>query len=269
MYRPGLRRSIPARFRPTTREPALSVTERRAAHGGGWSHASIGPIDEVAHGAAALALALLGSLVPLASVYAHITERERRNRRVGDLRGRLRDVQLDDADRPDDHGELHGLIGAAGDTVILELPTGFKFNTAVGNISITGAGCDLTTTAGLVMANQTASIKILHASTVDTCVLTYVGLQVQPTSGTLHASAPITQIGSSPTAIAGQLRCPRGGRRQGRAARLHHAAERLDERRRPIRHAASRDRSGSVHARRPNAPVVLSITPGTGTAVLP
>ena len=66
-------------------------------------------------------------------------------------------------------------------TTILNIPEGFRFNPNVGSWSVDGIECDLSGT--LTMSATQATFKVTHPSTVPSCTLWFVGLQVQPTSG--------------------------------------------------------------------------------------
>jgi hypothetical protein len=159
---------------------------------------------------------------------------------------------------------------AAGDlvlnsTTILNIPAGFKFNPGAGNASSGGsADCDL---AGSLDVTATqAKYTVTHASTHPGCILTFVGLQVQPTAGAGAASGDILKTGTS-TAPSGPAN-PYGTLTKvpGAVAQLVY-----------ITQPSANNNGGTVFATQPailardqfsnnipGVPVTLSITPGTG-----
>src|SRR5262249_1954616 len=84
---------------------------------------------------------------------------------------------------------------ALNTTTILNIPAGFRFNPGAGNTSSGGAGCNLAGT--LTVTASQATFKVTQASTVAGCVLTFVGLQVQPTAGAGLTTGNITKTGTS------------------------------------------------------------------------
>lgn len=92
--------------------------------------------------------------------------------------------------------------GAAGDlgsgTFTLNLPAGFKFNSAVGTAAEGGAGCAGLSTSAISYGggDTTATVTLTGPSTMP-CVLSFTGLQVQPSAGTPLASGAITGSGTA------------------------------------------------------------------------
>ena len=221
-------------------------------------HSAVGTRVRVA----ALALALVGSIIPVASVYAVITV----SPATGGTAISVDNFGTGNWTTLNGPSITEGGVGAlaVGSTTILTVPPGFQFNPAVGNTSTTGAGCNLAGT--LAMTSTTATYTVTTASTVATCVLTFVGLQVQPSSGSLGsgnilksgtsaAPALLTNYGTL-TKVPGAvfdliwLNQPSPSSNGGAAWVAQ-----------PI--VRARDQFGNNV---PNVPVLLAITPGTGAA---
>ena len=81
-------------------------------------------------------------------------------------------------------------------TIILELPTGFRWNTAVGTRLISGANCTLDATGVTYPNSRRARIQITDDSFIFPCRITFVGLQVRATAGSL-ATGNIENIGTT------------------------------------------------------------------------
>jgi hypothetical protein len=80
-------------------------------------------------------------------------------------------------------------------TTILNAPSGFQFEPGFGTASVDGIECDL---RGQVTVTATqAKLTVTHASTVSGCQVWFIGLEVQPTSGSGLASGNITKTGTS------------------------------------------------------------------------
>jgi hypothetical protein len=212
--------------------------------------------------AAALSLALLGSLIPLASVSAAVINPASGGSAISaDQFGTTTFTTLTGpAIAESAVGEL-----ANASTTILNVPAGFKFNAGVGNTSFGGAGCDLAGTLN-VTATQ-ATFTVTHASTVAGCILTFVGLQVQPTAGAGVTSANITKTGTSAA--------PGGATNYGTLTKVAGAVTEVIYLTQPSANnnggtafgtqprILARDQFGNNVA---NAPVTLAITTGTGAA---
>ena len=84
---------------------------------------------------------------------------------------------------------------ALGTTTILNIPAGFRFHTAVGTLSIGGVGCDLRGTLGVTTTQ--ATFTVTHSSTVSGCYAMFAGLEVQPTAGAGLTTGNITKTGTS------------------------------------------------------------------------
>jgi hypothetical protein len=151
-----------------------------------------------------------------------------------------------------------------GSTTVLNVPAGFKFNAGAGNASSGGsANCDLV--GNLVVTATQATYTVTHASTVPGCILTFVGLQVQPTAGAGAASGNITKTGTSTA--------PGGATNYGTLTKVPGAVAQLVY----ITQPSANSNGGTVFAAQPailardqfsnnvpGVPVTLSITPGTG-----
>jgi hypothetical protein len=154
---------------------------------------------------------------------------------------------------------------AAGTTTILNVPAGFRFNPGVGNVSVSG-GCPLT--GGLVVTATQATFTSTAASGAAGCVLTFVGLQVQPTAGPGLVTGTITKTGTS----AGTIPSPGN---YGTLTKVAGAVTELIVVTQPSANNnggtnfgtqpvfLARDQFGNAAA---NVPVTLGITPGTGAA---
>jgi hypothetical protein len=152
---------------------------------------------------------------------------------------------------------------ALNTTTVLSVPAGFQFNAGAGNVGFSGAGCDLAGT--LTVTQFQATFKVTTQSTVTTCVLTFVGLQVQPTAGPGLTSGDITKSGSSAA--------PGGLTNYGTLTKVAGAVTELIYLVQPSANnfggtpfgtqpvVRARDQFGNNVA---NAPVALAITPGTG-----
>lgn len=154
---------------------------------------------------------------------------------------------------------------ALGKTTILNIPAGFQFNPGAGNVSIGGSGCDLAGT--LSVTTTQANFTITHESTVSGCIATFVGLQVQPTAGPGIVSGNITKTGTSAA--------PGGAANYGTLTKVAGAVTELIYLTQPSASntggtpfgtqpaVLARDQFGNNAA---NAPVALSIVPGTGAS---
>ncbi len=206
--------------------------------------------------AAVMLLVLLASLIPLASVYATSVT----------LATGGSAIPADDFGTSN-FTTLSGpaiLATAATDlngTTILNVPAGFKFNAGAGNTSISGAGCTLT--GSLVVTTTQATFT--GASNIAGCILTIVGLQVQPTAGPGLVTGDITKTGTSTA--------PGGVTNYGTLTKVAGAVTELIYAVQPSANNAgglpwgtqpaiiARDQFGNAVT---GAPVGLSITPGTG-----
>jgi hypothetical protein len=142
--------------------------------------------------AAALSLAISGGLLPISGALAAVTNPTSGGTKVSaDEAGTSRFTPLSGpAIAESSAGEL-----AADTTTILNIPAGFRFNSRSGSLSVGGAGCDLRARPK-VTATQ-ATMTVTRASTVSGCIVTFVGLEVQPTAGPGLATGNITKTGTS------------------------------------------------------------------------
>ena len=211
---------------------------------------------------AVLLIALFGSLIPVSTVLASVAV-------AGATGGSA--VPADEFGTSD-YTTLTGpgiAESAAGElllgsTTILNTPSGFRFNAGSGNVSISGASCDLAGTLN-VTATQ-ATFTVTHASTVAGCIATVVGLQVQPTAGTPLATGTITKTGTSTAPSPGNY---------GTLTEVAGAVAQLIYLTQP----SASNIGGNAFATQPvilardqfgnnvgNAPITLSIAPGTGAS---
>jgi len=210
---------------------------------------------------AALALALLGTLIPMASVSAVPVPNPATGGSAisADQSGTSNFTTLiGPAIAEAAAGEL-----AVGKTTILNVPAGFQFNAGVGNTSVGGGLC-AGLTGTLVVTATTATHTVTTASS-SACILTFVGLQVQPTAGTPLATGNITKTGTSLAPGAGY----------GTLTEVAGAVAQLVVTTQP----SANSNGGTAFATQPQitaidqftnfvvgAPVALAITPGTGAA---
>ncbi len=154
---------------------------------------------------------------------------------------------------------------AVGSTTVLDLPEGFRFNLDAGTLSIGGTGCDLR--GQLSITSTQATFTVTQNSSTSGCLVMFVGLEVQPTSGNGLASGNITKSGTSAA--------PGGTMNYGTLRVVAGAVtglEFLDEPR-------ANNAGGTAFGNEPRvlvidqfgndvalAPVTLSIAPGTGPA---
>jgi hypothetical protein len=75
-------------------------------------------------------------------------------------------------------------------TVVLTAPSGFEFKSATGTIAGGGGGCDIALSA-LSFSATTVSVTVTTQSTVA-CTVTWNGLQVRPTTGSLGGAVQKT-----------------------------------------------------------------------------
>ena len=152
----------------------------------------------------------------------------------------------------------------AGSTTILNIPSHFRFNPGVGGV-MPSPGCNLGQTLSVTATQVTLTITL--ASTINPCVLVFVGLQVQPAIGAGLASNHITKTGTSGA--------PGGGTSYGLLTKVAGAPTNLMWTTQP----GATNTAGTAFATPPvvtvedqfdnnvsKAPVTLSITPGTGPA---
>lgn len=142
--------------------------------------------------AAVLALALFGLLIPVATALAVAV--------VPATGGEA--IPADEAGTGT-YSQLAGPVIAESSTgelalhstTILNAPAGFRFNPKAGSVSVDVTTCDLE--GQLKVTTSQAKLTVTHPSTVPDCVIWFVGLQVQPTSGHGLAAGPITKTGTS------------------------------------------------------------------------
>ncbi|MFN8519602.1 MAG: hypothetical protein U0667_09525 [Chloroflexota bacterium] len=82
-----------------------------------------------------------------------------------------------------------------GSTTVLNMPSGFRFNTRSGSLNISGKDCDLR--ARIKVTTTQATMTVTQASSISGCIVTFVGLEVQPTAGGGITSGNITKTGTS------------------------------------------------------------------------
>ncbi len=149
--------------------------------------------------AAGMVLALMASLLPLASVSAAV---------FGVLGATGGSAVSADTNSATGTGAYTALTGpsiqegtfgsfTAGGTVVLNAPVGWQFNSATGSAAPVGVGCAGLTNSAVTYngAATQATLTINTASTVA-CTLQYSGLQVRPTTSTL-GSGTITNTGTN------------------------------------------------------------------------
>ncbi len=211
---------------------------------------------------AVLLLALFGSLIPVSNVLATVV-----NPASGG--GAISADEFATSDFTTLTGPAIAEAAAGelvlGSTTILNIPTGFRFNPGSGNVSIGGGACDLSGT--LTVTASQATFTVTHASTASGCIATFVGLQVQPTAGPGFASGNITKTGTSTA--------PGGVTNYGTLTKVAGAITELIYLTQPSASNSggvafvtqprilARDQFGTTAA---NAPITLSITPGTGAS---
>jgi hypothetical protein len=152
---------------------------------------------------------------------------------------------------------------ALGSTTILNIPAGFRFHAGIGSLSVGGAGCDLKGT--LAETATQATFTVTHASTVSGCIAMFVGLEVHPSAGAGLATGNITKTGTSSA--------PGGSTNYGTLTTVAGAVSELIYLTQPSASnfggaafgtqpvVLARDQFGNGVA---GAHVTLSITPGTG-----
>jgi hypothetical protein len=209
--------------------------------------------------AAAVIIALFATLVPMATVFAAIVNPATGGSAISaDQFGTSNFTTLTGPQIAESAaGEL--LLNS---TTVLNAPAGFRFNPGAGNVGVNG-GCDLAGT--LTVTASTATFKVTSASTVGGCILTFVGLQVQPTAGPGLTTGNITKTGTSAA--------PGGATNYGTLTKVAGAVTEVIYLTQPSAvnnggtafgtqpRILTRDQFGNNVA---NAPVTLSITPGTG-----
>jgi hypothetical protein len=208
---------------------------------------------------AGLALALLGSAVPVTPVLAAVTVTPATGGGAisADSAGAAYTTLVGPT--------LAGTTGAdfaSGASVVLTAPAGFAFRAGFGNAMATGAGCTPIVLAPLAVTTTTATLGITTAPS-GACSISFSGLQVRPTAGTPLASGNILNTGSAGPAGAtnyGTLTEVPGDPvltfatqpSPNNTAATPFATQ-------PVVH--SEDQFGND---RPGDPVSLAITPGTG-----
>jgi hypothetical protein len=210
--------------------------------------------------AAGLLLALSGSLVPAANVFALDAFPATGGSAISsddfetDNWTFLNGPQLREAGP----GELF-----AGSTTILNAPSTFRFRPGQGGV-MPSPGCNMAQ-AVTITATQ-VKLEVFSASTIVACTLTFVGLQVQPAVKTLPSNH-ITKTGSSSA--------PGGGFSYGLLTVVAGAAKALVYDTQPSASNAAGTTFGTApvvnvrdqhNNRVSHASVALSITPGTGPA---
>lgn len=209
--------------------------------------------------AAGLLLALSGSLVPAANVFAldafpatggsMISADDFGTNNWTFLNG----PQLREA-AP---GELF-----AGSTTILNAPSTFRFKPGEGGVQVS-PGCNMAET--VTVTSTQVKLEVFSPSTIVPCTLMFVALQVQPAAGKGLPSNHITKTGSSPA--------PGGGYSYGLLTKVAGAPKGMTFKVQP----SASNTAGSAFATAPvlavkdqfdnsvsKASVTLSITPGTG-----
>lgn len=146
-----------------------------------------------------LPLALLGSLIPIASVSAAAAVTP-----AGGGSSISADTNLAGGSGSTTLVGPSLVTAAAGDlgvgSIVLTSPAGFQFVASSASAGTTGAGCP--TVGPVVTTTTTVTIPITVAST-GACTLTVSGLQVRPTLGTpLATTGNITNTGTSGPAAA-------------------------------------------------------------------
>ena len=208
--------------------------------------------------AAVLLIVLLGSLIPVASVFAASVNPASGGSAIpADEFGTSNFTTLTGpAIAASVASDLNG-------TTILNIPSGFKFNAGAGNTSISGTGCTLTGTL-VVTATQAT---FTGSGGTATCILTFIGLQVQPTAGSPLTSGNITKTGTSTA--------PTGATNYGTLTKVAGAITELIY----IAQPSPNNNGGTAFATQPTVlardqfgnnaglqPITLAITPGTGAA---
>ena len=148
-----------------------------------------------AYWAFVLPLALLGSLIPVASVSAAVGI-------TGATGGSTISADTNSTTGTGAYTTLIGPAiqeGGAGDlaigSLVLNRPAGFEFNPGSASASAGGVGCAGMVVGAVVTTATTVTIPITAPSTAA-CTLSVSGLQVRPTVGTPLSSGNITNTGT-------------------------------------------------------------------------
>jgi hypothetical protein len=148
--------------------------------------ALITPVRRVAFAAAAIMLALSGSIIPADRALATTVNPASGGTAISaDEFGTSNYTTVTGpAIAESAAGDL-----ALGTTTILNIPAGFRFHAGIGSLSVGGAGCDLRGT--LAETATQATFTVTHASTVAGCIAMFVGLEVHPSAGTGFANVTV------------------------------------------------------------------------------
>jgi len=148
-----------------------------------------------------LPLAVIASLVPLASVSAA----------VGVTPATGGSSISADTNSAGGTGAYTTLVGpavqedmpgqlASGTSIVLNAPTGFQFEASSASAAPGGVGCAGLTLGPVITTAATVTIPIMTASTAP-CSITVSNLRVRPTSGSLPASGDIRNTGTAGPAL--------------------------------------------------------------------
>ena len=154
--------------------------------------------------AVSLACSLLASLIPLVSASAAVavvTTPANDSNMSADLAGTS---DYDTLTGPVISENGAGVISTG--TIVLNAPSGFQFKPTTGGVHVND-GCDMVIAFGPALAGSIGA-NITTASTVSTCVITFTGILVQPTTGVLPNAGDITETGTAtgaPTGSYGNL----------------------------------------------------------------